>query len=217
RHLREKELAAYQAELYISKKVHDEIANDVFNLLTRTQNDAINTPFKTSLLTVIDKLYRKTRNIAREFSDIPVGIEFEDTLTDLLSNYSNKDTQILNKGVKDIPWETISEDKQRALYRILQELLINMKKHSQASLIMINLKMEGTRLIVRYSDNGIGTSKENLINGHGIKNMRQRLKTVKGKINYDHSEGSGTKATITISTRYPNDPPMKPQVENLGS
>lgn len=198
KHLQEKEIAAYQAELYISKKVHDEIANDVFNLLTRTQNDALNTPFKSFLLSAIDNLYRKTRNIARDFSDIPVGIEFKDTLADLLSNYSNKDTQILNKGVKDIPWENISEDKQRALYRILQELLINMKKHSQASLIMINLKMEGTCLTVRYSDNGIGTTKESLTSGHGIKNMQQRLKTVKGEINYDHSEGPGTKATITI-------------------
>ncbi len=198
KHLQEKEIAAYQAELYISKKVHDEIANDVFNLLTRTQNDALNTPFKSFLLSAIDNLYRKTRNIARDFSDIPVGIEFKDTLADLLSNYSNKDTQILNKGVKDIPWENISEDKQRALYRILQELLINMKKHSQASLIMINLKMEGTCLTVRYSDNGIGITKESLTSGHGIKNMQQRLKTVKGEINYDHSEGPGTKATITI-------------------
>lgn len=199
RHLQEKEIATYQAELYISKKVHDEIANDVFNLLTRTQNDDFDPEFKPFLLSAIDKLYRKTRNIARDFSDIPVGIEFEDTLKDLLTNYSNKDTQIINKGVQGIQWETISENKQRALYRTLQELLINMKKHSQASLIMINFKMEGSRLVVSYSDNGIGASKENLANGHGIKNMEQRLKTVRGKIIYeDHLDRPGTKATITI-------------------
>jgi len=198
KHRREKEAAAYQAELYISKKVHDEVANDVFNLLTRIQNDAINTPFKTTLLGAIDKLYRKTRNIARDYSDIPVGSEFENTLRELLSNYNNEETRVLSKGVKDIPWETLTENKQRTLYRTLQELLINMKKHSQAGLIMLKFHKLGSRLVVDYSDNGIGTTQENLDNGHGIKNMEQRLEGVEGKIRFVLSKDSGTKAMITM-------------------
>ena len=198
RHLREKEVAAYQAELHISKRVHDEVANDVFNLLTRIQNDASNITFTPAILKAVDKLYRKTRNIARDYSDIIVGAEFDDTLKELLSNYNNEESQVMSKGVKDIQWDTLIENKQRTLYRILQELLINMKKHSQATLVMLNFQKVGTRLVVSYSDNGIGTTKENLENGNGVKNMEQRLAGVDGKINFDLSHTSGTRVTVKI-------------------
>lgn len=198
KHLREKEAAAYQAELHISKRVHDEVANDVFNLLTRIQNEALNTSFNSTFLSSVDKLYRKTRNIARDYSDITVGEEFEETLTELLSNYNNGESRLMSKGIKNIPWGDLLDNKQRTLYRILQELLINMKKHSQATLVMLNFQKVGTRLVVNYSDNGIGTTKENLENGHGVKNMEQRLAGVDGKINFDLSHPSGTKTTVKI-------------------
>lgn len=198
KHKREKEAAAYQAELYISKKVHDEVANDVFNLLTRIQKDTLNPSFKPILLSDIDKLYRKTRNIARDYSDVLVGTDFPETLKELLSNYNNDGSRVLSKGVKEIPWDDLIENKQRTLYRILQELLINMKKHSEAGLVMLNFQKVGNQLVVEYSDNGIGMTVENIENGHGIKNMEQRLEGIDSKIRFDPSSASGTKATINI-------------------
>lgn len=198
KHKKEKELAAYEAELYISKKVHDEVANDVFNLLTRIQKDTLSPSFKPTLLGYIDKLYRKTRNIARDYSDIPAGAAFIDTLNDLLSNYNNDGSRVLSKGIKEISWVDFIENKQRTLYRILQELLINMKKHSGASLVMFNFQKIDNQLVVEYSDNGSGISKEKLDNGHGIKNMGQRLEGIGGKISFGSPSTSGAKATIKI-------------------
>lgn len=198
KHAKEKEFAAYQAELHISKKIHDEVANDVFNLITRIQNNPLTISFKDSLLEAVDKLYRKARNIARDYSDIVVDEEFENTLRELLSNYNNEQARVMSKGIKTIQWETLTANKKRTLYRILQELLVNMKKHSQASIVMVNFQKQGRYLIMTYSDNGMGITKENLENGHGIKNMEQRLAGIGGKINFDLRSTSGTKGAVSI-------------------
>lgn len=198
RHLIERENAAHQAELNISKRVHDEVANDVFNLLTRLQKDTSGAPYNSTISNMVDKLYRKARNIARDYSDIAVGAEFEQTIKELLANYNNQDCQLISRGIQNIPWVDLIENKQRILYRILQEILVNMKKHSQATMVMVNFQKTGKQLLVNYLDDGIGPTKEDLENGHGVKNMEQRLEGIEGTINFDLSQPSKTRITVKI-------------------
>ncbi|QLE01305.1 tetratricopeptide repeat protein [Galbibacter sp. BG1] len=197
KHRREKEKAIYDTELGISKKVHDELANDAFNILLFIQNETISFAQKTAIIDALDSLYKKTRDIAREFNDIKTGIEFEETLKSLLSRFNTAETSIISKGIQDVPWSEITDLKQKALYRVLQELLINMKKHSGATLVILHFKNAGDKLSISYSDNGVGIKNNQRSSGNGIRNMENRIDLVNGKISFDDSV-KGCKVKIEI-------------------
>ena len=52
--------------------------------------------------------------------------------------------------------ETISLDTKRHLFRVVQELLNNAKKHSNASQVTFRLRGSGSNLILTYEDDGVG-------------------------------------------------------------
>ena len=71
----------------------------------------------------------------------------------------------------------LSNEKQITLYRVIRELLVNMKKYSQASLVVLNFTLD-KELKVNYSDNGIGFEKKN--EPGGIQNAENRIYGVNG-------------------------------------
>ncbi|MCX2681768.1 ATP-binding protein [Galbibacter sp. EGI 63066] len=198
KHHREKEKTAYDAELKISKRVHDEVANDVFNVLTLVQNQSISAKIKDKLENALDAIYSKTRNISREYNDIETGINFPENLKTLLANYNNQKVSVISKGIDNINWNSLEEVKKRVIYRSLQELMVNMKKHSKATLAVVNFQNGNKQLHLGYSDNGIGIDKEGLKLKGGLQNMENRIEAVKGKVTFETSLNSGFKAMINI-------------------
>lgn len=92
-----------------------------------------------------------------------------------------------------------------AVYRVLQELLNNALRHSQASEIKIRIfeHPEGIRII--FLDNGIGMSLDEISEGLGFVTMRSRMKVIQGRISFQSQMGSGSIATLTFKpTRYEN-------------
>ncbi|MFK8060933.1 MAG: sensor histidine kinase [Polaribacter sp.] len=82
------------------------------------------------------------------------------------------------------------------LYRITQELINNILKHSKASEVNIQLFKTETDIVYMLEDNGTGfssTKKE----GIGLKNIKSRIDLIKGFVNIN-SENSGTLTTIKI-------------------
>jgi signal transduction histidine kinase len=80
------------------------------------------------------------------------------------------------------------------LYRTLQELLINSKKHAQASLIYLTISQDGEIISGTYSDNGKGASELKIENG--LTNMEIRILALNGTINFETSNGNGFKASF---------------------
>lgn len=71
---KEKQAAIYESEIRISKKLHDELANDVYQTIAFAETqDLQNVSQKETLLDNLDKIYSRTRNISRENSPIPTG------------------------------------------------------------------------------------------------------------------------------------------------
>ncbi|PKL18594.1 MAG: hypothetical protein CVV49_05230 [Spirochaetae bacterium HGW-Spirochaetae-5] len=89
---------------------------------------------------------------------------------------------------EEIP--NLSEEKAVALFRIFQESLTNIIKHSNADSVEISLcrKSDNVELIIK--DNGRGFSSENLINrgSYGIIGMRERVKSFNGILNISGGE-----------------------------
>lgn len=192
RHKKQKQLEVYNTELRISKKVHDEVANDVYHLMNKLQQKNID---RDAVLDDLESVYEKTRDISREYQNIDVAHNYQDLLKDLISNYQNSETNIIIKGLSKIKWDGLSEIKKVSIYRVLQELMTNMKKHSQASIVVLDFNQTGQKIHIQYTDNGAGCiiKKDN-----GLQNTENRIKTIKGSITFKSQINEGFSALIKV-------------------
>lgn len=94
----------------------------------------------------------------------------------------------------------LEKETEITLYRVIQEIINNMLKHSNADNIDIKFSENKSKIILSIIDNGIGfdTSKINESKGIGWKNIQSRVLMINGKIDINSQVGLGTKINITI-------------------
>lgn len=182
----------YKTEARISKKVHDEVANEVFQVLTKLE---ANEEIKEPIIDDLQALYHKARDISKENALLDKNSPFDKVFSELAQTYSDADTNVMIQGNNPELWNLLTMEKRNALYKIVQELLINMKKHSQASLVVFRLKKRDKTIELSYTDNGQGCD---LKKGNGLQNAENRIEAIKGNLNFDSEPGKGFRATLTV-------------------
>lgn len=192
RHKKKELQQVYNTETRISQKVHDEIANGIYNVMSKLQSSRAK---EEVLLDDLENLYNKTRDISRDNSDIDFKTDFKLCLNDLLASYRTDDINIVVKGISDVNWNSISKIRKTAIYRVLQELLINMKKHSRAKIVMLSFSVKNRKVQIEYRDNGIGCE---LRKKGGLQNAENRIEAVKGTIIFESETNKGFKTTILV-------------------
>ncbi|NLE94828.1 MAG: PAS domain S-box protein [Dehalococcoidia bacterium] len=87
-----------------------------------------------------------------------------------------------------------------ALFRVFQELVTNVVRHSGASKVDVSLGYEGDNCVLTVNDNGCGikTSVANTSRSLGIVGMRERLLPYDGELYFHGETGKGTTARVTI-------------------
>lgn len=87
-----------------------------------------------------------------------------------------------------------------ALFRIFQESLTNIAKHSQANRVSIELRNENNCYILEIKDNGKGISEEDLLkqNSFGLLGIRERSHLFGGSVQIKGIPGKGTTVSVTI-------------------
>ncbi len=98
------------------------------------------------------------------------------------------------------------EDKNLELnvYRIINELINNTMKHSKAKNTAISLVSEKDSLVLEYADDGVGFDSSVVSysgdskSGHGLQNIKARVKAVDGKFFFRSSPGRGFQVLIRI-------------------
>ena len=187
----------YTTETKIAKRLHDELANDVHNTIAFAETQNLeNEQNKETLLENLDTIYQRARNISNENKQINTGEAFVEQLKHMIHSYSS-DTRnvILNTAaLQDIQ---LKDEVKITLYRVLQELMVNMKKHSECSLVAIAFKNNGQFLEISYSDNGKG-SQNQLHTKNGLQNVENRIFSINGNITFDTEPDKGFKVKIII-------------------
>lgn len=86
------------------------------------------------------------------------------------------------------------------LYRVIQESVNNVIKHSGANQLDIQINVEENEITVTIEDNGKGfdTSNKDNFSGIGLKNIITRVEFLKGTVEWDSSVGNGTLVAIHI-------------------
>jgi signal transduction histidine kinase len=99
------------------------------------------------------------------------------------------------------PQEFLLEDRLALiLYRILQESLTNIARHSGASEADVNLYVLTNKIELIIKDDGVGIEKNkvNSIKSMGVAGIKERVKSVNGKITIISVHGSGTLIKVAI-------------------
>ena len=92
----------------------------------------------------------------------------------------------------------IDEKLQLNIFRIIQEQLSNISKHSKATKINIKLNGNENEVILFISDNGIGCNLNKRNNGIGIKNIKSRAELHQGTALYISKPGKGYSLTVRL-------------------
>ena len=87
-----------------------------------------------------------------------------------------------------------------AFFRILQESLNNIAKHSKATLVKVHFRKESNKLILEIIDNGIGFDKNNSgrQDSYGMIGMKERVVLLDGKLNIVSEIGKGASVRVEI-------------------
>lgn len=93
----------------------------------------------------------------------------------------------------------LSKNTETALYRILQEALTNVSKHSGASAVTVTVQTEGQAVIFQVKDNGRGMAVRNHHTGFGLMGIEERAWDIGARCNIDSRLGQG----VCIRLRLP--------------
>ena len=189
----------HKTEVQISQKVHDELANDMADTLQFIQQHSkIATTTKDLLAPKLDSLYERTRDIATEISSFDLA-EFTSSLRSLIIQYHMPGVQVItNIGLETVMNE-LPNHKKTNVYRCIQELLINTKKHSEASELRVIFRNKKNLFIIEYSDNGKGCNLDT-ISKRGLKNVESRIRDIGGTLTFKSSIGEGFQATLKFKS-----------------
>ncbi len=87
---------------------------------------------------------------------------------------------------------------EQALYRISQESLANIARHSHASQVDIELNYNGEKVELMINDNGCGFNLNQKMAGVGLRTMKERAVLIGGEIDVESSPGKGTQIRVRV-------------------
>jgi signal transduction histidine kinase len=86
----------------------------------------------------------------------------------------------------------------QAIYRIMQEGLANVARHSSADKVDLTMSFRDNVAELCISDDGIGFDIQQQHDGMGLDSMRERVESLNGDFSVQSEDGRGTKICITI-------------------
>jgi len=81
---------------------------------------------------------------------------------------------------------------EQSLYRVIQESLANIARHSQAQKVEISLNYEEQTIQIQVRDKGIGFIIGEQSSGLGLRSMKERIELIKGDLQITSQTGEGT-------------------------
>ena len=168
------------------------------NLQVAKQQDGLD-----SLDTVsgrVDETITRVRGISHQMMPIILPKYWlRHAISDLFEKISSDD---LSASISH--WDEPELDNQDALmlYRIVQELINNSIKHSEASTIDFSVQKSDKQILIIYSDNGKGYPDEVLNNseGMGLLNIKNRYQAINALATFSNGKEGGAKVNLVIAS-----------------
>lgn len=191
----------------ISKDLHDGIGQQLSGLKmawsqltskikTTSETDAATLQ---KLTNVLDEAADDVRNISHQMMPRALQefglVSAVDDMLDKSFSTSNVKYEFEHFGIKN----RFPENIEIGLYRIAQELINNILKHSKATEVGVQLFQNKKNLVLVIEDNGRGFDVGKNKTGHGMTNINYRSKAIGGILNIESTVGAGTISTVRVA------------------
>ena len=195
----------------ISLEIHDELGQSLtalkldLNWVRGNISDKSNSIEKLNkMVEMTDDIIKKVQRISSELRPgLLDDLGLASTIEWYCDEFEERTGIKCNLDLEDLPFGDSKTD--LALFRILQEALTNVIRHSEASSVDIEIHHSEQVLTMTIEDNGIGIPFEKLELGTslGLAGIRERARHCGGTVEFVSEEGKGTKIIIVI-TRQQN-------------
>lgn len=191
----------------ISKELHDSVMNKLYG--ARMQLGLLNEyneeEIKEKRLVYVDLLQEIEQEIRTISHDLHTEInETQFDYTNLLSNLIHLQNEIgftkFSIEIKpEITWDSIDSLIKITVFRIVQESLLNISKHANASTCHVSILLDDDHLVLEIKDDGIGFDLNATKQGIGLQNIKERAKTISAILEINSKPNKGT--TIRLKTK----------------
>ena len=174
-----------ESKLRLSQKVHDKVANGIYSIMSEVEH--LPQLDRTVLLDKLENMYNVSRNVAHDEAES--AVDFAERISAMINAFKSDLIKIGVEGNKTELWQTVRSETREELLLVIQELMVNMSKHSHATKAYVGFSADNGRLLFEYRDDGIGFV-GTAAAGYGIESTVSRIQALNGTINF---EGVGTK------------------------
>ncbi len=148
-----------------------------------------------ALGTAINEVRRISRDLRPGvLDDLGLGPALK-TLTDDFRDRTGVETKFSTVVFRN----RLDEESKIALYRIAQEALTNIERHSGATKVSVDLRGNKTGATMRITDNGRGLPAEQNRLGMGLRNMQERIEQLDGNLRILSSQGTQNGTVVEAS------------------
>ena len=187
----------------IGKELHDNINQilatvKLYHSMMRTnENDRDELLAKAS--EYVNDAIEEIRKLSKSLVSPSLGdVTLKQALNDLVDEVNKTPSLKVILSYEIEEGKIIGSKKELMIYRVVQEQINNILKHSKAKNASIGLKTKGSDLILTISDDGIGFDTSERSKGIGLKNISSRVEFYSGKLDIVSRPGKGCKFKITI-------------------
>ena len=191
----------------ISQEIHDNIGQTLslakLNLHSiQKQKEEISKGKVVETLQLVAKAIQDLRELSNNLhSDNIIDFNIVETIREEINTISSIGHYATMLEVSG-SYHKFTPQTELILYRIYQEIINNVIKHSGASSITIRIGYDTNQLSLSVKDNGSGIkSKDFLLKGQGIRNMQSRAKIIGGRVDIRSENGEGTTVSILLPVK----------------
>jgi len=203
-----KDLAVMEERNRLARDLHDSAKQKAFAALAQlgtvngmaknTQQEF--TPHLSEAETLIYEVIQELNFLIQEI--YPIALQekgLETTLREYVFEWENRNDAIVNLKIqngRELPLDT-----EQAVYRVIQEALANISRHSQAKRADVSLAYNHDILQVLVADDGCGFDTQQRAKGMGFRSMRERINGIRGTLQIQSAPGQGTRLIIQIPVK----------------
>jgi signal transduction histidine kinase len=151
------------------------------------------------IIQLVDESCREVRNVSHNM--MPNALlknSLASAIREFIDKLDQKSLQVhlYTEGLED----RLDSNLETVFYRVIQECVNNVIKHSAATTLDISLIKDKDGITATIEDNGAGfnTSDHEKFNGMGLKNIITRIEYLKGTVEFDSTPGKGTLVALYV-------------------
>ena len=197
--------AILQERNRIAREIHDSVGHYLTAQSIQLENTAF---FLTPEPDKAANHLAKARNLGKEaLANIRASVAtlrknplqeraLETTLEQLIADFKLNSDIIINSQI-DLA-SSLASDLNTAIYRIIQEALTNITKHSQATMVELCLQEKAGKINLLVKDNGCGFNPMENTTGFGLQGMQERTEALDGNFMVISEYGKGCQIEVKI-------------------